>query len=1208
MREFLTYFGLFLVLVLCTALIGPQFVNWDAERDVMARHLTQWLGRPVQLGGPVSLRLLPAPKLRLGALKVGGTAAQSHFVARDVKLDLAVMPLLQGKIELTTASFDHARITLVQNAAGGFDLPLPPSPHMRGVALAALRLNDGMISLLRSDGTPLLALDRLNVTATAASLPGPLHASGTVASPQGTLAFSLDTGAIKGDDMPLSWSSASAGSWPQADFTGVLTFDAGALTARGDSVLHGQLRAKPGGKVLPWAAHMKIAAGLSHVAASNLQLTLGGGAAALHARGAASVNFAPQPRAAVSLVASQLDLDQLIAARPVKPDPALTVATLDPLAWLMPPGVPPSLPLALTVTATTPILNWGADGVRNVSARLQLAPGQPVRLDFAALAPGGSKLDVHGAVDRGVAADFNGDVAASTDDAPALARWLHRLQLAPADALATWLKALPFEAVGWQGPLKLSQVSFASRNAKLRLDRTRLNGAFAYTAAQDGKPARLFADVDAPMLDLDQVPQSPVLGDAALDLDLALRAHAVRVAHFGAGMIDAGDVDFHLTRSHGQLDLKSLKVAHLGGADIVASGNLGAGGGVLQADISASRLVAASQLLARLFPGPLSAALQVRAPFLAPARLHIEAASKGAPGLPVSAQISGTLAATAVTGSVTPGVKGADAHIALKAPDSAAFLRQIGFETLPLQGLGRADVTLDLASDGTGYSVKTTAKVAGGVFDCLCHLVLKPKGLYGGGKVQVQSPDILPLTRALALALPVTEAQMPLNLSASFKRDDDGLAISALKGVADGNDFKGDLHWQAGEQKHGMVGGSLDIGALTFRGLGALVLGTLSPQRSAFTSVQAFGAPFDRLDIAGLHVQTPQFSFDDGATPAAPASFNLSLQHHSLTIDRFVGTLAGGKLGGKLTISRHGTQASATGTARLAGGRVDVPGLKALVDGTINIATTGSSRAGLLKALAGEGSVTLHEAEVPRADPQALAATLQALGDGARHIGAGHVGALLQAGLDKGAFKLGDQPLVATLSGGVLDLRPAGAAARLHITLDLAQSTLKETLSLPPAPAPALWSGPPPQIGLSFSGPVAAPQRQIEMGGLLDGLATRAIAVQKAKIAAFKADVQERAMFERRLRGWRKMERDAAFEKKFEAERAAAAEARKAAEASAAQKALLAAKKIMTPAKSVAPAPLVIKPLAPLHFQGAPAKPVPPPLMLVPPAGTAPAH
>ena len=1210
MREFLTFFGLVLVLLLCAALIGPQFVNWDGERDVLAMHLSQWLGRPVQISGPISLRLLPAPKLRLGALEVEGTAAQSHFAARDVKLDLAVMPLLQGKFELTTAAFNHAQLTLVQHTSGGFDLPLPQSTHFQGVALAALRLRDGTVSFVRQNGAPLLTLAKLNLDAAAQSLAGPLHATGTFASPQGALPFSLDMGMLKDHEVPLAWSTEALGSWPHAHFAGKVAWGVGSPEASGALQLHGSLRATPGSVVLPWVATMAVRADLAHMTVQKLDLTLGSGAAALHANGAAAMSFAPQPRATLSLHARQIDLDQMIAAGPTKPDGALGVVTFDPEMWLSAPSG--ALPFTLTVEATTPIINWGADGVRNVSVRLGLTPAGPVKVDLEGLAPAGTHLNLNGTVERGAAADFKGVLAAHTDDAPALARWLHQLHLPLATTLADRLKALPFLQVGWQGPLDVSRVSFASQKAVVRLDRTTLTGALAYTADDGRKPARLFADLDAPTLDIDHVPDGSVMSDTALDLDLALRAHAVRVAHFGGGMIDAGHVDFHVTRSKGRLDLTDLKVTNLGGATITASGVMGADGGALQADISASRLVEASDLLARLFPGAWTAALQARAPFLAPAKLHLAARSRAASTetskLPMFAEISGTMAATDITGTMTPSPKGLNAHIVLKAPDGAAFLRQLGFATLPLQGLGGADVVLDLGEKAGRYQLGAQGAVAGTSFASTTTLRPRAQGLDAEGSFHLESPDVLALSRMLALALPVTSAQLPLHMKAAFKGDEAGFGISGIKGVADGDAFSGTLHWQPAKATAAVLSGSLDVAWLDFPSLGALVLGVEPPGANMLTSRRAFGSGFDRLDIAQLHLKTAQFRLGIGNPEPGPASFDLGLQHHTLAIDKFQGALAGGHLSGKLTLSRHGAQAAMAGAARFSGANIDAPSLKAQADGTISVAATGTSPAGLLEALAGEGAFSLHQTKVPRANPLALAATLQALGDGEEHFGATHVGALLQGALDKASLNLGEQKLIATLSGGVLDMRPATPGGHLHLTLDLKHGSLKQSLELPPAPTPPLWSGAPPHIGLSFSGPLAHPQREINMGSLLDGLATRAIALQRAKIAAFKADVQERAMFIRRLHGWRTLERNAADENKFEAQRAAAAAAaQKAKDDASAQKALLAAKKIMAAPSPPAAAPIVIKPLAPLHFQTAP-EPAAPPLMLVPPPGVAPAH
>ncbi len=1210
MREILTFIGLVLVLVLSAALIGPQFVDWDAERDVMAAHLTQWLGRPVSLSGPVSLRLLPAPKLRLGALAIGGSAGQSTVSARDVKLDLAVMPLLQGRFELTKASFDHVQLKLVQDAAGSFNLPIPATNRLKGVALKALQMRDGVVFLVKPDGTPLLTLHHLDVSAQAASLLGPFTASGSVASPQGPLHFDLSTGNATQGALRLTWSSAAVGILPQAHFDGVMTLAPSAPQLEGQLQLRGALQAAPAGMALPWRSEGMVTADLTHLSASKLKLVLGEAARTVRATGSASLHFGALPHGTISLAAPQIDLDQMIAAKPGRLDSSLPVVKLDPVSWLSGAGPQENVSFPVTLALSTPLINWGGDTLRHVSAQVDVDPSRPLHLQLALRAPAGTQVAMQGVADLGSAARFTGQVAASTDDAPALSRWLGGLDISAATALVQALKSQPFEQLGWQGPLEVSRVSFASQKAAIRLDRTRLAGAIAYTAASKAGAARLFADLDAPALDIDHVPQGTALLDPALDLDVALRAHAVRVAHFGQGMIDAGNLSFHLKRTNGRMDVRSLKLSNLGGADLTASGILAAKGGSIAADISASRLVEASALVARLFPGRLSAALQARAPFLAPARLHITANSAtGADNdasPPVTAEITGSLAGTKISGTITPAADGLKAHIALESDEAASFLQQVGLATLPLRGLGGAAVTLEASGIAPHYHVTAKGVVAGTNFDASAEVHVGKMHVDAQGHVHGASADLLPLTRALALALPASGLHLPFTVQADFTRDASGLAVTGLEGEADGNGFSGALQGPASASQNLGVTGTLKLDSLTLPHLLSLVLGTPATRDPAHWSVQVFEPAPGLPKLRGLHLEARHFVTGLARDVGGPASFDLTLQHQSLNIDHFNGLVAGGKVAASLTLARNGLEASLSGAGTFTGIKLNEPTLQSLADGRLQVVATGKSPAKLVANLAGQGTVLLHQPVVPRADGAALGQLLQGLGEGTGHFDAAHVSAVLNTALDQGPLHMADQNMIATLSSGVLQLDGTGRPEALHLSLDVNRGTLKQSLRLPASPAPPLWSGPPPHIGVTFEGPLARPQRHIVMGALLDGLATRAIAVQKAKIAAFKADVQERAMLVRRLHGWQKLERDAAAEKQFEANRtAAAAAAQKAQQAAAAQKALRAAQKIM-----MQPAPplrtIIIKPLPPIHLQGAPASPPKAPLNLTPPSSPVP--
>ncbi|MGH7124914.1 MAG: AsmA family protein, partial [Stellaceae bacterium] len=63
-----------LAILMFTALAGlllaPQFVDLERYRPQIAERISAWSGRPVTLGGPISLSLLPSPHVSVQDLSV----------------------------------------------------------------------------------------------------------------------------------------------------------------------------------------------------------------------------------------------------------------------------------------------------------------------------------------------------------------------------------------------------------------------------------------------------------------------------------------------------------------------------------------------------------------------------------------------------------------------------------------------------------------------------------------------------------------------------------------------------------------------------------------------------------------------------------------------------------------------------------------------------------------------------------------------------------------------------------------------------------------------------------------------------------------------------------------------------------------------------------------------------------------------------------
>ncbi|HEX2256825.1 MAG TPA: hypothetical protein VHG92_09035, partial [Afifellaceae bacterium] len=64
-------FGVLIIAVLFTALIGPYLVDWTAYRDRFEHEAGRALGQPVTVAGKADLRILPTPVLSFTDVRVG---------------------------------------------------------------------------------------------------------------------------------------------------------------------------------------------------------------------------------------------------------------------------------------------------------------------------------------------------------------------------------------------------------------------------------------------------------------------------------------------------------------------------------------------------------------------------------------------------------------------------------------------------------------------------------------------------------------------------------------------------------------------------------------------------------------------------------------------------------------------------------------------------------------------------------------------------------------------------------------------------------------------------------------------------------------------------------------------------------------------------------------------------------------------------------
>ena len=452
-----------LAILMFTALAGlmlaPQFVDLERYRPQIAERISNWSGRPVTLGGPISLSLLPSPHLTAQDLIVANVpGARTPEMVRVRQVDAAVSfwPLLAGRIEVTSArllqpvialerlpdgrdNWAFSKVSAGAPAAGRVEsggMPLPTAPRIEGlkvggltIKVASLSIDDGSVSYRNGDMQKTAENISLNLTGDAVS--APLHAEGSLALLGTTLAVTADVGRVGRADLPLSLmlTSEPLGS---AEFTGSLFLEAAQPQAKGKLTLKSAnpaaAAALAGVEALPpsLAAATRISgdldAGTEAIALDHVSLEIGD----TKGEGALRTTWGASTAISAKLTLNALDVDRLLAGR--APGLASGAAKAAPsgsstqrqgtAGWRLPPGVTATVDLGIDA------VTWWQGVMRQVRLGAALEGGKLDIKRFAALLPGGTDVALVGSVDAVAAVPrFVGTVRATADNLRDLLRW-----------------------------------------------------------------------------------------------------------------------------------------------------------------------------------------------------------------------------------------------------------------------------------------------------------------------------------------------------------------------------------------------------------------------------------------------------------------------------------------------------------------------------------------------------------------------------------------------------------------------------------------------------------------------------------------------------------------------------------------------------------------------------------------------------------------
>ncbi len=461
MRKTAIGLAILMFAALAGLLLAPQFVDLERYRPQIAERISAWSGRPVTLGGPISLSLLPSPRVSVQDLIVANVpGARTPDMIRVRRVDAAVsfLPLLAGRIEVTSARLVQPVISLERLADGGGNwafgslpaapaggrseagsAPAMPAPRAEGlkvggltIKVASLSIEDGSISY--RSGDTLKTAEHISLGVTGDAVSAPLHAEGTLTLLGTALALSADVGRAGRAELPLSLTVASE-ALGSAEFAGTLVLDAARPEAKGKLTLKSADPAAAAAlagiqglpPVLAKVTRMTgdLDAASDAIALDHVSVEIGD----IKGEGTLSTTLGASTEISAKLNLNPIDVDRLLAERAggamvgggtgrAEGASPQRQGAARPDRWRLPPGMTATLDLAVDG------MTWRQSVLRQVRLEAALVGGTVDIKRFSALLPGGTEVTIVGSVDAVAALPrFAGTVRANAENLRDLLRW-----------------------------------------------------------------------------------------------------------------------------------------------------------------------------------------------------------------------------------------------------------------------------------------------------------------------------------------------------------------------------------------------------------------------------------------------------------------------------------------------------------------------------------------------------------------------------------------------------------------------------------------------------------------------------------------------------------------------------------------------------------------------------------------------------------------
>lgn len=403
--------------------------------------------------------------------------------------------------------------------------------------------------------------------------------------------------------------------------------------------------------------------------------------------------------------------------------------------------------------------------------------------------------------------------------------------------------------------------------------------------------------------------------------------------------------------------------------------------------------------------------------------------------------------------------------------------------------------------------------VAGVHFSTPEPLRLRGEGrCFGEGPLDLATEDLTPVLSPLGITVPIMSLKATATLSC--KRSEPLVAMSGDLGAS---------HFEASLRSKALNdwAGDIRLGSLSLPGLiDALIL---HPEGGAGSGQWPSARFSDHKSINGrgqFALSIGQLDLGNGFA-AQDASMSLGITPDGVILDGASGRLSEGKIGGKLELSRQGGLGAITGEIRLEtvaiNGLASSPRLTGSLSGNASFGSSGQSIAGMISNLGGAGELRLDDLAIADTDPTALHRLSSHLLQDAAPLREGFIPASLRKELAQAKLQTAPISTPVSIVGGVMRLSQVtldgGASSwRGMATFDLKTSQLGARGILQSKSGPEGWQGAPPQVGLSWSGPLATLTTMLDPAPLANGIAAIILKRETDRIQQMEAEARQRKM------------------------------------------------------------------------------------------------